>query len=154
MEENSGFDKKSIKIIQTKNVNWDELAKDCVAFANSAGGVIHIGIEDAEELPHPSQKIKLEWLEKINKTIPQRTIGVAVSASKVTADNGGQYIQLTVFRNSQSIASTSDGKYYIRIAPELSEKRVKRQVDEMIEKQIIVAKGEKRGRKYQLDNHQ
>ncbi|MDR0680415.1 MAG: ATP-binding protein [Dysgonamonadaceae bacterium] len=34
-----------------KNTDWDELAKDCIAFANSHGGSILIGIEDDAALP-------------------------------------------------------------------------------------------------------
>jgi len=116
MVENSEFDKKSIKLIQGKTANWNELAKDCVCFANGKGGVIHIGIENAEDLPRASQKISDALVEKVNKIIPQRTVGVAISAIKETAKNGGEFIKLQVYRSQQVIASTSDGKYYIRIS--------------------------------------
>ena len=46
MEENSKFDKKSLKTVTGRTANFGELAKDCVAFANANGGVISIGIED------------------------------------------------------------------------------------------------------------
>jgi len=71
MEENSHFDKKSLKIVQGKTADWSELAKDCVCFANGYGGEIHIGIEDGEELPPSNQKIDTSLVERINKTIPQ-----------------------------------------------------------------------------------
>lgn len=64
MEENSIFDKKSLSIIIGNTANWDELAKDCVCFANAVGGEIHIGIEDSEDQPSPNQKIDLELIEK------------------------------------------------------------------------------------------
>jgi len=118
MEENSHFDRKSLKIVQGKTADWSELAKDCVCFANGYGGEIHIGIEDGEELPASTQKIELSLIEKINKTIPQRTVGVGCVATKEIASNGGEFIILKVFRSTQLIASTSDGRYFIRIADE------------------------------------
>lgn len=118
MEENSHFDRKSLKIVQGKTADWSELAKDCVCFANGYGGEIHIGIEDGEELPPSNQKIDTSLVEKINKTIPQRTVGVGSIASKEIASNGGEYIVLKIFRSTQLIASTSDGRYFIRISDE------------------------------------
>jgi len=118
MEENSHFDKKSLKIVQGKTADWSELAKDCVCFANGYGGEIHIGIEDGEELPPSNQKIDTSLVERINKTIPQRTVGVGSIASKEIASNGGEYIVLKIFRSTQLIASTSDGRYFIRISDE------------------------------------
>ena len=116
MIENSEFDKKSLKLIQGKSADWSELAKDCVCFANGKGGTIAIGIENDMDNPNASQKITDALVEKVNKTIPQKTVGVAISASKETASNGGEYIKLQIFRSQQVIASTTDGKYYIRVA--------------------------------------
>lgn len=118
MEENSHFDRKSLKIVQGKTADWSELAKDCVCFANGFGGEIHIGIEDGEELPPSNQKIDTSLIEKINKTIPQRTVGVGSVASKEIASNGGEFIVLKIFRSTQLISSTSDGRYFIRISDE------------------------------------
>lgn len=116
MVENSEFDKKSLKVLVGKNPSWKELVKDCVSFANATGGIIAIGIEDEDTLPPRNQKIPNELIEKINKTIPQKTIGLAINASKVVAENEAEYIELKVFRSSQTIASTTDGKYYVRVA--------------------------------------
>lgn len=118
MEENSHFDKKSLKFVQGKTANFEELAKDCVCFANSVGGEIHIGIDDDKEMPDPSQKIKLQLIDKINKVIPQLTLNVGIIPSIETAENGGEYINLKILRSNQTIACTSNGKYYIRIADE------------------------------------
>ena len=57
-------------------------------------------------------------VERINKTIPQRTVGVGSIASKEIASNGGEYIVLKIFRSTQLIASTSDCRYFIRISDE------------------------------------
>ena len=40
MEENSLYDKKSLREITGKSADWNEVAKDCVAFSNAQGGVI------------------------------------------------------------------------------------------------------------------
>lgn len=107
MEENSHFDKKSLKLVQGKTANWNELAKDCVCFANGVGGEIHIGIEDDQELPDANQKIKPALVDKINKTIPQLTINVAVNARIEAASNGGEFIVVHIYNSKQTIASTS-----------------------------------------------
>lgn len=117
MLENSEFDKKSLLLI-TDKPDWKELAKDCVCFANGFGGEIHIGIQDDEDLPPATQKVTDSLVEKINKTIPQLTVNVGISARKEVAENGGEFIVLNIYRSHVAIASTSDGKYYIRIADE------------------------------------
>ena len=116
MKENSILDKKSLSIIEGKKADWKELAKDCVCFANSYGGKINIGIEDEEDQPKANQVINPKLIEDIQKRISSLTINVGIAPKIVTADNGGEYIELSVLRNSQSIASTTDGKYYMRVS--------------------------------------
>lgn len=119
MKENNILDKKSLRFLKGKQTDWDELAKDCVAFANAQGGEIIIGIEDNANQPPKDQKLKdKNTPETIQKNIVQRTINVAVAITVLIADNGGEYIKIQVFRNAQTIASTTDGKYYIRISDE------------------------------------
>jgi ATP-dependent DNA helicase RecG len=119
MEENKSLDKKSLSFLKGRQTDWGELAKDCVAFANAQGGEILIGIEDFSTEPPKEQKIKDKTLpETVQKNIVQRTVNVAVAITIVTADNGGEYISVQVFRNAQTIASTTDGRYYIRISDE------------------------------------
>lgn len=116
MKENGILDKKSLSIIEGKKTDWKELAKDCVCFANSAGGNILIGIEDDQNVPVASQKINPDLIEAIQKKISSLTLYVGIAPKIITADNGGEYIELTVFRSSQSIACTTDGKYYMRVS--------------------------------------
>lgn len=119
MEENKSLDKKSLSFLKGRQTDWGELAKDCVAFANAQGGEILIGIEDSSTEPPKEQIIKDKTLpETIQKNIVQRSVNVAVAIILVTADNGGEYIRVQVFRNAQTIASTTDGRYYIRISDE------------------------------------
>ncbi|WP_342634796.1 AlbA family DNA-binding domain-containing protein [Rhizobium phaseoli] len=44
-----------------KTADWGEVAKDCVAFANAAGGTLSIGIEDGENLPPSEQRIPQDF---------------------------------------------------------------------------------------------
>ena len=118
MKENSYLDKKSLSIIVGKTAYWKELAKDCVSFANSAGGKIIIGIEDDDILPPSTQVVPDDLIEKILKRIPALTINVAIVPQKIQAENGGEYIELNVLRSSQTIASTTDGRYYMRVSDE------------------------------------
>lgn len=119
MEENKNIDKKSLKFLNGKNTKWDELAKDCVCFANAQGGYIYIGIEDKESIPPENQKINDRNLpDIIQKQISNRTINVGIAITIQEAKNNSEFIQIQVFRNSQTIASTTDGKYYIRVHDE------------------------------------
>lgn len=114
-EEGQKLDKKSLRVL-TDGVS--DLAKDCVAFANARGGSLLIGIEDDADEPPAAQRVKDSELEKLQKRISQITINVIIAPVKLRAPNGGEYIQLQVFPNTQSIAATSDGRYFIRVADE------------------------------------
>jgi ATP-dependent DNA helicase RecG len=114
MEENNKFDNKSLKKVTGRTADFEELSKDCVAFANSHGGYLAIGIEDGEEKPASDQKIPDDLPEKIIKRINELTINVALRPEVIDADNGGQYLKLHVLPSQVSIASTTKGVYYIR----------------------------------------
>ncbi|MGB9129419.1 MAG: RNA-binding domain-containing protein [Thiobacillus sp.] len=49
--EDQHTDCKSLRTVTGKTADWEALAKDCVCFANGAGGLFLIGIEDGEALP-------------------------------------------------------------------------------------------------------
>lgn len=119
MEENKNIDKKSLKFLNGKNTDWSELAKDCVCFANAQGGFIYIGIEDKATLPPEKQKITdRNFPDIIQKSIAHRTVNVGIAVTIETAENKAEYIKIQVFRNAQTIASTTDGKYYVRVHDE------------------------------------
>lgn len=115
MIENTLYDKKSLRAILGKNADFKEIAKDCIGFANAQGGIIDIGIEDDSEQPPLHQIIPADLQVRLLTQIAGKTINVHVSAETLTADNGGQYIHLIIHRNAHSLASTSDGRYYLRI---------------------------------------
>lgn len=106
MKENSLRDKKSLRTLTKANPDWDELAKDCVCFANAQGGSIFFGIEDDENLPPDGQKIPENLAAKLQKQIQGRTINVSVIPQVKVAENGAEYLELLVQRNATAIAST------------------------------------------------
>lgn len=114
MKESQFIEKKRLDVVIGKTANWKELAKDCVCFANSRGGVIHIGISNGDVLPPANQRIDENLPFTIKKKIAENTVNVGISASIKTADNGGEYIELHVLFSSSTIASTTDGKYFYR----------------------------------------
>ena len=112
MEENVQYDKKSLRLVWGKTADFGELAKDCVAFANTFGGKIAIGIEDNSDLPPIGQHIPEDLPEKIMKRISELTMNVAVTPEISTAENQGQYIILHIYPSQSSLACTT--KYLIR----------------------------------------
>lgn len=115
MKENSIYDRKSILSIQGKKADFDELAKDCVAFSNAEGGVIDFGIEDNEQLPPEGQKINEALPVTVVNRIGGLTQGVMVNIEVLTAKNGGEFLRLHILRNPNAIAATSSGKIYLRV---------------------------------------
>lgn len=117
-DEGQELDVKSIRYAMDKHKDLDGLASDCVAFANASGGNILLGIEDGESLPPAGQNVPTQLIESIRKRIPQVTVNVHVVPQLVVADNGGEYVDIRVPGNQQSIAATSDGRYYLRVSDE------------------------------------
>ena len=76
MKENSLYDKKSLKEITGKSADWNEVAKDCVAFSNAQGGIIDYGIEDDAEEPMPNQRVPEELVVTLQNKINGRTSNV------------------------------------------------------------------------------
>lgn len=114
MKENQFIEKKRLEIVTGKTANWKELAKDCVCFANSRGGIIHIGIADTDQLPSANQHIDENLPFTIKKKIAENTVNVGINVVIKSAANGGKYIELEVLFSASTIASTTDGKYYYR----------------------------------------
>lgn len=112
--ETQHFDRKSLRMIAGRTADFREIAADCVCFANAAGGRLLIGIEDGESLPPDSQRIQPALLDTLRKRIGELTVNVQVAPEIVTAENGGQFIELSVAR-SVGVASTSDGRYFLRV---------------------------------------
>jgi len=114
--EHQNYEKKSLSLIKRKNPQWRELAKDCVSFANARGGTIVIGIDDDKSEPPPNQKIDLDLLETIRRRINELTINTGISVDTEKSSNGGEFIAIKIYPSSSSIASTTEGQYYIRVS--------------------------------------
>ena len=113
--ERQAVEKKSLRLVSGRNSDFDEIACECVGFANARGGHLHLGIEDRDELPPPGQRIEDALVERVHQRIPQLTHNVVTAPRKVTAPNGGEYIDVGIFP-TQSVASMSDGRYFLRVS--------------------------------------
>lgn len=114
LDEGDRVDKKSLRVVLGKTADFGELARDCVCFANGAGGVIHLGIEDDADQPPAGQRIDPGLLDKIRKRVADLTVNVEIAPEIRVAPNGGESIALHV-RRSVGVASTTDGRYFIRV---------------------------------------
>ncbi len=115
MRENSLYDRKSLRAIHGPKADYKEIAKDCVGFANAQGGMIDFGIEDDTDVPDANQRIPKDLSVKLINKIDGMTVNVSATTETITADNGGEFLRLYIQRNARSLASTSDGRYFIRI---------------------------------------
>lgn len=114
--ENQKLDFKSIRKIETDK-GIKDLAISCVSFANAEGGDLYIGFEDKTKAPLPNQRISEETLNEAVKKLKSNCYNVALQSSAVLKDeNGDEYFVISVAPSLKSFASTSDGRYYIRVA--------------------------------------
>ena len=113
--EDQHTERKSLRLLSSRSADWDDIARACVCFANGAGGRLLIGIEDGEALPPPAQVVSPELLDRLRKRIGELTVNVQALPTLQRAANGGQFIELVVDR-SPSVASTSDGRYFLRVS--------------------------------------
>ncbi len=112
--ESQHFDRKSLRKVTGSTADFGELAQDCVCFANAAGGTLLIGIEDNADAPPAVQRVEPPLLDRIRKRVGELTVNVQVVAELKRHENGGEYVALTIPR-ATGIASTSDGRYFLRI---------------------------------------
>jgi len=112
--EGQQMDRKSLRKVSGKTADFPELAQDCVAFANASGGRLLIGIEDGESEPPADQQINPELLDRLRKRMGELTVNLTVVPEILARPNGGECIVLSVLR-ATGVASTSDGRYFVRI---------------------------------------
>ena len=117
--ENSIIEYKSIQKVTKGDSGFSDLAKTCVCFANSQGGTIFIGFDDNTKLPPPNQKVEQGTINKSVSRLRQLCFNTAITVSEIMRHkNGGQYFILSVLPSTKSIATTSDGKIFIRVGDE------------------------------------
>ena len=114
-QEGQLLDQKSLRAVTGKTADWNEIAKDRIAFSNATGGRLLLGIEDGQDAPPVGQHIPADLPDTVRRKLADRTVNVAVLPDVVTAPNGGQYIELRIPR-ALSVASTTDGRYFLRVA--------------------------------------
>lgn len=112
--ESQHLDCKSLRKVMGPTADFNELAQDCVCFANGAGGTLLIGIEDEQDAPPTDQRVDPAVLDRIRKRVGELTVNVRVHPELKRHDNGGEYIALTIPR-AAGVASTSDGRFYLRV---------------------------------------
>jgi ATP-dependent DNA helicase RecG len=98
-----------------KTADWNEIAKDCIAFANATGGRLLLGIEDGQSEPPADQRVPPDLPDTLRRKLAERTVNVTVLPDVTIAPNGGQYIELRIPR-AMAVASTTDGRYFLRVA--------------------------------------
>jgi ATP-dependent DNA helicase RecG len=146
MEENKNIDKKSLKFLREKQTDWNELAKDCVSFANAQGGFICIGIEDKEKLPPENQKITDKNLpDTIQKNIAQRCINVSVAVLKNIED---YRLEELIYKDVTAYPNSGFSEIHQRIGEEINLYKVRRILKLMVEKDDLIMNGEKKGARY------
>jgi len=115
--ENQKIDYKSIRKIRSGDKGFKELAVSCVAFANAQGGTLYIGIEDKSLVPLAEQTVTEDEINDTVSRLHSLCFNVSLTSSGlIKHENGGEYFKIIVAPSIKSIATTSDGKIYLRIA--------------------------------------
>lgn len=78
------LDRKSLRAISGRTANWDEIAKDCIAFANATGGRLQVGIENDQSQPPIGQQIPPELPDTLRRRISEKTVNVVVLVDIIT----------------------------------------------------------------------
>lgn len=121
MEEGISIDYKSLKKVldtagKLKSEGLRDLAITSVAFANVHGGKIVIGIEDKDKQPPLNQTITVKTANDTVTRLKSLCFNVGFQLGEMESHaNGSQFFTITVYPTLKSVATTADGKIYIRI---------------------------------------
>ncbi|MBE0497193.1 MAG: putative DNA binding domain-containing protein [Campylobacterales bacterium] len=117
--ESSTIEYKSLKKAIGKNADLKDLARTCVCLANTQGGYLFIGIENKDKLPPSEQKINQEEMNEVIKKLRSLTDSVGLVNPELLAhENGGEYFVIQIYPSMKTIATTSDGRVYVRVGDE------------------------------------
>ena len=115
-EETQDIEKKSLRLISGRKSRWPEVVREVVAFANARGGKLLIGIEDGKSEPPAGQAVPSDLPERVRRRVGELTVNVdCVVRLQRFRTTGGEYLEIEVFR-SHSPASTTDGRFFLRIS--------------------------------------
>lgn len=115
--ENQNNEYKGIQKIRTGDKGFRDLAVTCVSLANAQGGEIYIGVDNKTLRVGDQQVITQDEQNDAVSKLRSLCFGVALTSSGIMSDEkGSNYFIITVFPSLKTIATTSDGKIYIRVA--------------------------------------
>lgn len=63
------LDQKSLRAVTGKTADWNEIAKDCIAFANASGGRLLPRVEDGQDAPPSGQQIPTDLPDTVRRRI-------------------------------------------------------------------------------------
>lgn len=114
--ENTVKEYKSLKKVTSGDAGFKDLAGTCVCLANAQGGTIIIGIEDKDKFPPINQIITDEITNKTITRLRSLCFNVGMVLNEIeTYENGGQFFSIRILPTSKSVATTSEGKIFLRI---------------------------------------
>ncbi len=97
---------------KTEDVRGESMAKELVAFANSLGGSVLVGVDDAGTVTGVTKTHFEEWIINIarNNVVPSLYIDVAIHTI-----NSKKIYQIIVPKSPHKPYQTLDGKYLMRV---------------------------------------
>lgn len=108
---------KNLLKIRTGDKGFKDLSVTCVALANAQGGRIFIGYDDKKKAPLPEQHVTPDEVNEAVTKLRSLCFNVSLVASEIcTDDTGSQYFIVSVSPSMHAVATTSDGRIYIRVA--------------------------------------
>ena len=116
------LDQKSLRAVTGKTADWNEIAKDCIAFANATGGRLQLGIEDGQNEPPADQRGD-------KRIEPHRLAAL-------------------VLEDLQRYPRSAISDIHQRVGGEIHPKQVKRALEELIGRGEVRFEGNKRWRRY------
>lgn len=112
--EDRRIERKSLRLVDGPQADWDAVARACVCLANAEGGRLVIGIEDGQLEPPESQEVPAGLVERVRRRVGELTVNVQAFPEVQRGEGGGAYIEVAIPR-STGVASTTDGRYFVRV---------------------------------------
>lgn len=121
------LDQKSLRAVTGKTADWNEIAKDCIAFANASGGRLLLGIEDGQDVPPSGQQIPADLPDTVRRKL----------AALIVEDVG-------------TYPGTKMGDIHQRVGVEIPRSRVRRAVEQLVKEGKRCQEGVRSGTRYRL----
>lgn len=121
------LDQKSLRAVTGKTADWNEIAKDCIAFANASGGRLLLGIEDGQDVPPSGQQIPADLPDTVRRKL-----------AELIVEDVGRY------------PGTKMGDIHQRVGVEIPRSRVRRAVEQLVKEGRLGQEGVRSGTRYRL----